>query len=90
MREYVNQVVSASTRRALRRNAAIIVAQAEDERTSMDELLDDAEKRILSLRRSRSDEGVSMADLIGLYMPRFDSQLAGSIVQRWVADQPFS
>jgi len=64
MGEYINQVIFASTKRQLSQMAALIRSEAEDATIPADEALDNAERRIMGLRRSRSMDGVSMADLM--------------------------
>src|SRR5512138_17924 len=53
IREFVDQVLSTSTKRALRRSAALIAAEADGNDRTADELLDYAETQIMSLRRNR-------------------------------------
>ena len=64
MPEYVTRVIGASTKRQLSQTAALIRVEAEDQNIPAEEALDGAERRIMALRRSRSTEGTSMADLM--------------------------
>ncbi len=67
MPEYVEQVLGASIKRELRKIAALIAADAQDRSISADEATDNAERRLLSIRRNRIQSlGVSMADLMGM------------------------
>lgn len=81
---YVDEVMNEAVRRAIRRNAALIAAEAEGNRRTADDLLDFAEQKILSLRRNRSDEGVSLGDLMGVFVPRLEGIRTGDVVPGWV------
>ena len=81
--EYKNQVLDASVKRSLKHGLALIAAEADGSQRKADELLDFAEKKILSLRRIRSDEGISMADLFGSYIPRLEGMRAGTVKPAW-------
>lgn len=83
MAHYVEMVVDRSVKRALRRHAALIAAEAEDNSKSAQELLDFAEQKILALRRNRTDNELTMQDLIGIFVPRLDRQLAGHEEAAW-------
>jgi replicative DNA helicase len=80
---YVEHVLEASTRRALQANAALIAAEAGDNRRTAAELLDYAEQRILSLRRDRSTGGKTMAELVGVFIPRLEGLRSGAIQPAW-------
>jgi replicative DNA helicase len=83
--EYVARVVSAAIRRELRQVAALIRADAEDENISITEAVDEAERRILQLRRNHSqDDATSMADIIQVFNTRVDGYRAGTIIPSWV------
>jgi len=81
---YVHEVMNDSVRRAVRRNAALIAAEAEGNRRTADDLLDFAEQKILSLRRNRTDEGMSLGDLMGVFIPRLEGIREGTVVPGWV------
>lgn len=83
---YVEHVLEAAVRRALQANAALIAAEAADNRRTAADLLDYAEQRILSLRRDRSVGGMTMADLVGVFIPRLDGLRAGTIRPAWTPD----
>jgi replicative DNA helicase len=83
---YVEHVLEAAVRRALQANAALIAAEAADNRRTAADLLDYAEQRILSLRRDRSVGGMTMSDLIGVFIPRLDGLRAGTIRPAWTPD----
>ena len=84
MRGYVDMVLDRSIKRTLRRHMALIAAEAEDEAKTAQELLDFAEQKILSLRRNRMDEGYTIQDLIGIFVPRMQGQIDGTIQPAWV------
>jgi replicative DNA helicase len=83
MSEYSSHVLGASIKRGARKSAAMIAALAADERSSPEEVLEYAESHILSLRRNRLNNGISMADLYGVYVPRLDGMRDGTIVPAW-------
>lgn len=84
IKEYVDQVLNNSIRRAVRRSAALIAAEAQDDRKTADELLDYAEKAVLSLRRNRINQGVTLGDIIGIFMPRLQGFRDGTFKPAWV------
>lgn len=84
MHGYVEMVLDRSIKRALRRHMALIAAEAEDDTKTAQEILDFAEQKILSLRRNRMDEGYTIQDLIGIFVPRMQAQLDGTVEPAWV------
>ncbi len=85
MSTYVNKVLGESIKRSLKRSAALIAAEVNSgEEKDANELLDYAEKQILSLRRNRMNNGITMADLIGVFIPRLEGMRAGTIKPAWV------
>lgn len=75
--EYVARVIDHATRRQLRETAALIAADAMGEKPS-DDLLDEAERRIMALRRARGITGVSLGAILQAYMPRMHAMIAGT------------
>ncbi len=86
MRSYVEMVIDRSIRRQLRLAAALIASEADNNQRRLDELLDYAEQRILTLRRSHSGEDLSMADIMGIFIPRMEGMIEGSINPGWVPE----
>jgi replicative DNA helicase len=85
MHEYADRVMDASLKRQLRQVAALIRADAEDERVSAREASDEAERRLLQLRRARGAEmGASLADLLAVFNTRIDGFRAGTLEPAWV------
>lgn len=84
--EYVDRVLDGATRKAVRRNAALIAAEANNDQQSASEILDYAERTILAIRRNRIEQGMTMADLFGIFMPRLDGYIAGTIKPAWVPE----
>lgn len=82
-RIYADRIVEESMRRAIQRNAALIAAAAQDENKPVSELVDYAENQIMRIRRDRTDETYSMADLMGIFIPRMEAQIDGSFVPIW-------
>ena len=83
MRTYADKVLQASIKRAVRRSAALIAITADEEDTSADDVLDYAEKQILQLRRTRMNEGVTIGDILSVFITRLDGMLAGTVHPAW-------
>jgi replicative DNA helicase len=83
MRSYVDMVIDLSIKRTLRRHAALIAAEAEGNTKTAQELLDFAEQKIFSLRRNRTDNELTMQDLVAIFIPRLEGQLAGTTQPGW-------
>jgi replicative DNA helicase len=86
MTSYVQMVIDRSIRRQLRRYAGLIAAEADNDSKKIDELLDFAEQKILTLRHNRQDQDLSMADIMGIFIPRMEGLLAGTIQPGWVPE----
>jgi len=85
MQEYADRVLGASVKRQLLQASALIRAEAEDPRVNAEEAMDNAERRLLSLRRARlSNQGVSMADLMSVFNARIDGFMEGTIEPAWI------
>jgi replicative DNA helicase len=84
MPEYAARVLDMGIKRELRKVAALIRAEAEDERIDAQEAMDGAEKRLLGLRRNKSGNGSTMADLISVFNTRLAGLLDGTITPSWV------
>jgi len=85
MQEYVDRVLDASNKRQLRQVSALIRADAEDERVPAVEAMDNAERRLMSLRRSRLvDLGMPLANIVSVFNSRIDALRAGTLVPSWV------
>lgn len=83
MLEYAAQVVAAATKLQLRNAAALIRSEAQDDSVSVEDALENAERRIISLRRGRK-EGVSVADLSVAFSARLQAHQDGTFVPAWV------
>lgn len=81
--EYVRRVIDESIKRALQRSSALIAAEAQKEGVPTAELLDYAEKQILSLRRTRGNEGITMNDLMSIFIPRIAAIRDGTFQPAW-------
>ena len=81
--EYANRVLEASIKRGLKKNAALIAAEADGDQKTADELLDYAEDKILAMRRTRIEGGMTMGDLFGMYIPRLEDMRSGRIQPAW-------
>jgi replicative DNA helicase len=83
MPEYVDRVIQASVKRNLRDAAALIRAEAMDENITAQEALDNAETRVIQLRRSKGRQGLSAGDLMNMLSQRRQRQLDGTFVPGW-------
>jgi len=87
--EYVERCLENSTKRQLGMVAAAIRVDAYDDEVSAQDALDQAERRIVTLRRTGNVEGVSMVELMAALTGRMDGLLDGSIRPAWTpAIQP--
>jgi replicative DNA helicase len=78
MAEYARNVADQSVKRQLKEVAGLIALDANSDKEA-DELLDEAEKRIMGLRRTRQLNGVPLSDIIDTFMPHMEGMLDGSI-----------
>lgn len=83
MPAYVAAVLERSTRRKLRSYAALIASEAEDTGRPFEQILDQAENRILTLRRNRTANDMTMADVMAVFAPRFEGLVNGSVKPCW-------
>jgi len=81
--EYVQRVIEVATKRQLREAAALIAAEAVGTGNAED-LLDEAERRIMQLRRARGVTGVTVGQLISAFIPRLEGMRAGTITPAFV------
>jgi replicative DNA helicase len=82
--EYATRVLGASIKRQLAMLGALIRAEAEDDRITAEEASDHAEQRLMGLRRNRmAGTGVTIGDILAVYMPRLDGLRAGEIQPAW-------
>lgn len=79
MGEYARQVIDSATKRSLTETASLIALDARTERDA-DEVLDEAERRIMSLRRGRGSHGVPMGEIIDAFIPKLEGMRTGAIV----------
>ena len=85
--EYASRVLGASNKRQLMQIAGVIIADAQDENVDAQEAFDNAERRLLTLRRNRSSElGVPLGSIISAFNDKIDGLRAGTIVPAWVPE----
>jgi len=85
IKSYINQIEEEGARKNLREVAALIAADAVNSDKSIQELMDEAEKRILNVRRrTKNDEGVSFGELVDSYLPYLEGMRTGEIGPAWV------
>ena len=76
---FAENVMEASTRRAIKRNAAIWVADANGDESTKD-ILERAEQAILDMRRSSKNTGKKISDILGLFRTATEQRLSGTFV----------
>jgi replicative DNA helicase len=81
--EYTRQVIEASTRKQLREVAALIAADVLTSNLDADELLDEAERRVMALRKTRNIAGATLGDILRTFMPTLEGQRTGEIQPAW-------
>jgi replicative DNA helicase len=79
MAEYALQVADASVKRQLKEAASLIALDANTEEDA-DVILDNAERRIMGLRRTRQQSGIPISEIIESFIPHMEGMLDGSIV----------
>ena len=77
---YVQNVIHAAMRRQILNASALMAADANQYDIDPDKILDDAEERIMNLRRRTSDAGVSAANLMDMFQTQYDARLNGTWV----------
>lgn len=71
---YADKVLDHSVRKELELSLALAMSEAQDQHVPLDTVLDNAEQRLMNLRRNHLiDEGDSMADLAGIFSERVDA-----------------
>lgn len=87
MEEYSRRVLSASNKRQLIQISGMIIADAQDNNIEDDEAFDNAERRLLRLRRNRTqDVGVPLGAIIGALQTRQEKFLSGEWEPPWVPE----
>lgn len=87
MAEYASRVLSASNKRQLVQISGMIIADAQDNNIDDQEAFDNAERRLLRLRRHRTnDMGVPLGALIGRLEDRQSKFLSGEWEPPWVPE----
>ncbi|MGW8178417.1 MAG: replicative DNA helicase, partial [bacterium] len=87
MAEFSKRVLSASNKRQLVQISGMIIADAQDNDIDDDEAFDNAERRLLTLRRNRTqDMGVPLGALISSLQIRNEKFLSGEWTPPWVPE----
>ena len=61
--------------------------EVEDTGTPVEDVLDSAERRLTTLRRNRTyEKGLSLGDILSVYMPRIDGLRQGTVEPAWVPE----
>lgn len=87
MEEYSRRVLGASNKRQLIQISGMIIADAQDNNIEDEEAFDNAEQRLLRLRRNRTqDMGVPLGAIIGTFQTRQEKFLSGEWEPPWVPE----
>ncbi len=61
------------------------MVEAEDTGTPIEDVMDSAERRLTTLRRNRTyEKGMSLGDILSIYMPRLQGYRDGTVEPAWV------
>ena len=87
MAEYSRRVLSASNKRQLIQISGMIIADAQDNNIDDEEAFDNAEQRLLKLRRNRTlDMGIPLGAVIGSFEARQEKFLSGEWTPPWIPE----
>lgn len=78
--DFVKNVMDAATKRQILGAAALMAADANRMDIEAEEILDETEERILSLRRRKSVEGTTSGSLMDMFQTQMNARLDGSYV----------
>ena len=84
--EYAHRVLDSAIKRSLKKNAALIAAEADNDQKTAAEVLDFAESKMLNMRRNRDFEVRSFKDILTTFMPRVEGIRNGTFVPAWAPD----
>lgn len=89
IQEYVDRVTDTAMRRSLREVAGLIASEAEDMRVPAIEVTDNAERRLMGIRRNRlNDEATPLADIASVFLQRVEGFRNGTVQPAWVPYNP--
>lgn len=82
---YARQVLNSSIKRQIRQVAGLVLLNVEDQDKSAEEILDDAETKLIALHQESLGDGKfhSMGDLISVLDNRVQQQIEGTYVPAW-------
>lgn len=82
---FTQRVEESSVRKSIEDFASLMTLEARDTNRPLDEVIERAEKRVFDIRRRNTeDEGVEMADILRVFMPRLEGMRAGTVEPAWV------
>jgi replicative DNA helicase len=82
---FVSRVEESAIRRTIEEFAGLLAVSARDTNQSLDEVIATAETKVFDLRRrSTEDNGLSIGEIIGAFMPRVEGMRNGSFRPAWV------
>jgi len=85
IRAYIKKIEEAAIRHNVLELAALIATEVRNTDKGIQDVIDEAEKRIFNLRRRTvEDEGVTFRDLVSTYMPYLDGLRRGDIKPAWI------
>ena len=81
---YVEKILSASGRRDLQLVAGAIASMAQDMGIPYETAIDQAETKLMSMRRGKkANEGVMLGDILDVFIPRLEKMRAGEFTPAW-------
>jgi replicative DNA helicase len=85
IKHHISRIEQKAVRKSMVELAALMAAEAKDRRKSIDEIMDETERRIFSLRRRTIEEdGVEFNELVSSYMPYLEGMRNGEISPAWI------
>ena len=85
IRSFVKKIEDEAVRRNVLEMAALLATEVRNSDKNIQEIMDEAEKRIFNLRRrTTEDEGLSFGEIMSSYIPYLDGLREGTIRPAWV------
>jgi replicative DNA helicase len=79
VREFADQVINSSVKRSLREVGQLIALDAQGEGEA-DKIMDEVEKKLIELRRTRVDDGIEIGELLGTFSTRMNQWREGTFI----------
>jgi len=85
IKAHVSKIENIATRKSLKEIAALIAAESANSNKDIQTIMDEAEKRIFSVRRRQRDNGgIEFGDLLRAYLPFVDGLRSGLVKPAWI------